>query len=318
MRRSAVLGFVLKRIFFICLVCLGIIFFVMMGMRMAANSRGEGRQQALTSHLRYGISATGQYVRGLVRGNWGVIGVQRSRQVRFVPVWEVLASAYPKSLGLLFIALLFSASIGIPLGVAAALQRHSGWSIGALSLTLVGISLPTFLVAALLQTLEILWYRATGTRLISVGGYGWDLRLVVPTLVLGARPLAVLMRVSYMSFSSALEEDYVNTARAKGLPRRAITWGHVFPNAAMPILTALGVSLRFALGSLPVVEYFVGWPGIGVRLLETIRAGQAQGVAGLALALGLTIMGINLALDIAYRLMDPRLREKAASGWPNP
>jgi ABC-type dipeptide/oligopeptide/nickel transport system permease component len=318
MRRSAVFGFVLKRLFFILLVCLGIIFFVMMGMRLAANSRREGRPSAPIDDLRYAASATNRYVNGLLGGDWGTIDVQRSRHVNVVPVWEVLASAYPKSLGLLFIALLLSASIGIPLGVVAALQRHSGWSIGVLSLTLVGISLPTFLVAALLQTLEILWYRATGTRLISVGGYGWDLRLVIPVLVLGARPLAMLMRVSYMSFSSALEEDYVNTARAKGLPRRAITWGHVFPNAAMPILTALGVSLRFALGSLPVVEYFVGWPGLGVRLLETIRAGQAQGVAGLALALGLTIMAVNLALDILYRLMDPRLRRDAAPGWSNP
>ncbi|MBN1399739.1 MAG: ABC transporter permease [Anaerolineae bacterium] len=312
------LGFVCKRLFFICLVCLGIILFVMLGMRMAANSRGEGRQYALTSDLRYGISATRQYVRGLLRGDWGTIRVQRGRNVSSLPVGALLASAYPKSLGLLAIALLFSASIGVPLGVAAALQRHSGWSLGVLSLTLVGISLPTFLIAALLQTLEILWYRATGTRLFAVGGYGWDLRLVVPTLVLGARPLAMLMRVSYMSFTDALEQDYVNTARAKGLSRRAITWSHVYPNAAMPILTALCVSLRFALGSLPVVEYLVGWPGLGVRLLETIRAGQTQGVAGLALALGLTIMGINLVLDIAYRLMDPRLREQGPSGWSSP
>jgi ABC-type dipeptide/oligopeptide/nickel transport system permease component len=240
----------------------------------------------------------------------GTITIVRARYSRHIPVSEIVADAYPKSMGLLLVSLALSATIGIPLGMAAAIQRRSGWSLGLLAITLVGISLPTFLVAAIIQTLEVLWYRRTGTRLFPVGGFGWDLHLVGPALVIAARPLATLARVSYMALSEALGRGYIDTAKAKGLASRAIRSQHAYPNATIPILAAVGVSLRYALGSLPVVETLVGWPGLGVRLLDAIREGQTQGVIGLALALALTIMFVNLVLEVSYRLVDPRLSDQ--------
>jgi len=174
--------------------------------------------------------------------------------------------------------------------------------------TILGISLPSFTVAALLQIAEIYWYRTFGFRLVPVGGFGWDAHLVIPTLVLAARPVAHLARIAYMAFSDVLEQDYMRTAHAKGLSRRLVMRAHAYPNAAVPLLTGLGVSLRFSLGSLPVVEYFLGWPGIGAALLNAISSRQATAVAGLSLALGLTFMVVNLLIDILYRYFDPRLR----------
>ena len=229
-----------------------------------------------------------------------------------VAVGEVLSDVYPKSLGLLALALVVSAGIGVPVGAYAALhRRRKVGGTALLTLTLIGVSLPSFTTAALLQVGEIYWFRTFGFRLVPVGGFGWDAHLVIPTIVLSARPLAHLARIAYMAFTEVLDQDYMRTAEAKGLLRRAITLGHAYPNAAVPILTGLGVSLRFSLASLPVVEYFIGWPGIGAALLDAIRQQQAQGVAGLALALGLTFMLVNLILEALYRVADPRLRSQA-------
>jgi peptide/nickel transport system permease protein len=111
--------------------------------------------------------------------------------------------------------------------------------------------------------------------------------------------------------SEAAHQDFVRTAWAKGLSPRRIWADHVLPNAGVSILTAIGLSVRFSLGSLPVVEYFFGWPGLGATLLTAIRARQLNLVVTLALALGVTFMLVNLALDLAYRWMDPRLRVEA-------
>ena len=301
------LRYVLVRAGFILVVCIGIVFFVFLGMEMALNSRSARPDRRLTVPLGRALMGASGYVQDLFLGDWGTVTIRRANYRRRVYVGDILVDAYPKSMGLLGAALFASMAIGVPLGVSAAFHRHSGWSLGVLSLTLLGISLPTFLVAALIQILEVSWYRKTGTSLIPVGGFGWDRHLIVPTIVLAARPLAHLVRVSFMVVGEILDQPYIDTARAKGLPWRHIVRVHAYPNAAIPVLTAVGVSLRFSLSSLPVVERFVGWPGLGGRLLDSIEQGQTEGVVGLALALGLTIMVVNLALDIVYRLIDPRL-----------
>jgi ABC-type dipeptide/oligopeptide/nickel transport system permease component len=156
-----------------------------------------------------------------------------------------------------------------------------------------------------------MWYRRTGIRLVPVGGFGWDSHLILPALVLATRPLAQLARITSVSLSEAAHEDFVRTAWAKGLPIRRVWGDHILPNALVPILTALGVSLRFSLGSLPVVEYFFGWPGLGATLLYAIRIRHTNLVITLALALGVTFMLVNLLLELGYRLVDPRLRDLA-------
>jgi len=303
--------FVLKRLTFIIGVSLAIIFFTFFGMKMAANSTSPSPSYDPIPPARYAATATGDYVSDLFRGSLGTMSVRRGRSLRQVFVAETLADTFPKSIALLALALIVAALIGIPVGVFAAVHRRSPLSLGTMTLTLLGISLPSFFVAALFQIAEIYWFRQFGFRLVPVGGFGWDAHLVIPTLVLAARPLAHLARISYMTFSEILDQDYIRTAHSKGLYDSSVVRGHAYPNAAVPILTALGVSLRFSLGSLPVVEYFLGWPGVGAALLDAIRAGQAQGVAGMALALGLTFMLVNLLLDVLYRFVDPRLKQRA-------
>jgi peptide/nickel transport system permease protein len=300
--------FILRRLGFIIGVSLGIIFFAFFGIRLAGNSTARVPNYNPLPAARYAATATIQYVQGLPRGDLGSTVRRSGRSAQRVAVSQVLGEVYPKSLGLLVLALVLAAGVGVPVGAFAALRRRTPLSTGVMTLTLVGVSLPSFTAAALLQVGEIYWFRAFGFRLVPVGGFGWDAHLVIPTVVLAARPLAQLARISYMAFAEVLEQDYMRTALAKGLFRRAITLGHAYPNAAVPILTGLGVSLRYSLASLPVVEYFLGWPGIGAALLDAIRQQQAEAVAGLALALGLTFMLVNLALEVLYRVADPRLK----------
>lgn len=302
------LRFILRRLGFIIAVSLGIIFFSFFGIRLARNSTARTPDYNPVPAVRYAAISTADYVEGLLRGELGTMLRGSGRQRRAAAVRDVLADVYPKSLGLLTLSLLLATGIGVPLGAYAALRRRKARSTALLTLTLIGISLPSFTAAALLQLGEIYWYRTFGFRLVPVGGFGWDAHLVIPTLVLAARPLAHLTRIAYMAFYEVLEQDYMRTAEAKGLLRRAITLGHAYPNAAVPVLTGIGVSVRYSLASLPVVEYFIGWPGIGAALLDAIRQQQAQAVAGLALALGLTFMLLNLTLEVLYRVADPRLR----------
>jgi peptide/nickel transport system permease protein len=304
-------GFVFKRILFIISVSVGIVFFCFFGLNMASNSRSPTPSYDPRPPARAAARATRAYLRGVLRGDLGQFNERVSTQTRRLSVAVRLAEAFPRSLGLLGAALAVASAVGVPLGALAATLKRPTLSGATMTFSLLGISLPSFFLAALLQAAEIGWYRATGTRLVPVGGFGWDAHMILPALVLAARPLAHLARISFVSLRDIEGEDYVRTARAKGLPQRIVLGVHEARNAAVPILTALAVSLRFSLASLPIVEYFFGWPGIGAALLDCIRTGQAEAVAGMAMAVGLTFMLVNLALDLLYRFVDPRLRERS-------
>ena len=301
--------FVLRRLVFIVVVCVAIVFFSIFGLRMSVNSVAARPRYDVVGTARYAARDTGRYLRRALQGDLGQTSQGRGASQRAVPVTTVVRETYGKSMGLLGFSLLIAACLGLLAGVVAAVRRRSPLAILTLTLTLLGISTPSFFAALLLQVGEIQWLRVFGFRLVPLGGFGWDAHIILPALVLAARPLAQLARVTYMSLSETLDQDYVRTAAAKGLSGLQILRGHALRNAAVPILTAVGVSLRFSLGSLPVVEYYFNWPGLGAALLDGIRGRDTQLVVSLALALGLTFMLINLALDVIYRLIDPRLRE---------
>jgi peptide/nickel transport system permease protein len=299
--------FLLRRLQSILLISLAIIFFCALGLRLMRQTPGYTIADALPEAIR----DTASFLRNLPAGRLGVVYQTMGRRRVPAAVSTVVADTYVKSMGLLLISLVFAAALGITLGSLAAYWEGSPLSLTLLTSTLLGVSLPSFFGALLLQVIEIRWYQGTGMRLVPVGGFGWDAHLVLPALVLAARPLAQVARITFASLSEAAHQDYARTARAKGLHPRQVWSRHVVPNAAVPILTALGVSLRFSLGSLPVVEFYFGWPGLGASLLSAVRAQQFNLVAALALALGLTFMVINLMLELGYRAVDPRLRQQS-------
>jgi peptide/nickel transport system permease protein len=219
-------------------------------------------------------------------------------------------NAYLNSMGLLVIALGGAALLGLPLGAVAALTKHKKLVTPLLFLVLIGISTPAFFSGFLLQQIEVYYLFYFGRRLVSVAGFGWDIaHMLLPVLVLAARPFAYLTRQAFLATGRIMEEDFIRTAYAKGLDQRTTVVVHALRNVAIPLLTAVGVSLRFSLGSLPIVEFLFMWPGIGLRLLQAIDSRQAAVVVTLLFLLGLTILGINFLLDITYRIVDPRIRD---------
>ncbi len=152
-----------------------------------------------------------------------------------------------------------------------------------------------------------------GLKALPPTGMGWDLHLIMPALVLATRPLAQIAQVTYISLRDVLGEDYIRTARSKGLSKRLVYFRHAFRNIQIPVLTTIGTSIRYSIASLPVVEFFFIWPGIGLTLLQAIQLGFTNLVMDLILALGLFFIVFNLILDVVYPLLDARLRKDGAS-----
>ena len=267
-----------------------------------------GDLRALPAAVPAAAQFTVGYLEGMVRGDLGVIA-SRYLTVPGTPVVAELARALPISFGLMAVSLALAAVVGLIIGIAAALRRASRLSGLLLFVSALGISTPSFFAAMLLIWLGVWLYRVTGVQFFPLAGFGWDAHLLLPALVLAARPAAAVARLSCNALVEILEADYVRTAVAKGLGPRVVLLVHVLRNAGVPIMTTVGVSLRFSLAALPIVEYIFSWPGIGQGLLRAIQVQDTNTVVGMTLPLALLFVLVNLVLDVLYPLVDPRLRD---------
>jgi ABC-type dipeptide/oligopeptide/nickel transport system permease component len=300
------LRFITLRITFILAVCLAIIFVSYFGMEMIRNSEVAHPNYDVVSTSKLAWQRSRVYISSLLDGQISF----RITQPGLSGVDTGEGNVFINSAVLLAIALGVSVLIGLPVGTFAALTKRKKLVTSLLILVLIGISTPVFFSGFLLQQVEILYLYHFGHRLVSIAGFGWDIdHMLLPVLVLAARPIAYLTRHSFIAINRVMEEGFIQTAYAKGLGQRDTVIIHALRNVAIPILTAIGVSLRFSLGSLPIVEFLFLWPGIGLRLLQAIDNRQTAVVVTLTLMVGLTILGINLFLELIYRFVDPRMRD---------
>jgi peptide/nickel transport system permease protein len=296
--------FIARRLFSMLLVTLAIVFFGYLGMNMIDNWEGEDPGYHLLEDSRAAAADSVAYLGDLLRGDLGEVPSQGN--VR--EVTDILKTAYGNSAGLLAMALGGATLLGLLVGSLAALSRRGGREYALLLGTIVGVSMPSFLIALLLQQGGILYTRTMGTRLVSMGGYAWDFQhLAMPLVVLAARPVAYLTRAAYLALGRIMTEDYIRTAFAKGLSQTRVVLNHALRNFAVPFLTSVGVSLRFSLSTLPLVEFIFAWPGLGFHILQAIQRRVPILVVTIALAFGVTIQLVSLLLDVAYTLIDPRI-----------
>ncbi len=267
----------------------------------------EGDLGAIPTSAPTAVRFTVDYAGNLLRGDLGQM-VPLARAIPGTPVAEELGRALPKSLGLLAAALALAVLIGLVLGIAAALRRASRVSGILLFFSALGTSTPSFFAAMLLIWLAVWLYRSTGDHVVPISGFGWDAHLILPGVVLAARPAATMTRLTCNALVEILDADFVRTAVSKGLERRTVIWRHVLRNAGVPLLTTIGVSVRFSLAALPIVEYIFNWPGIGLGLLTAIQTQDATAAVGMTLPLVLLFALVNLLLDMVYPRVDPRLR----------
>lgn len=295
---GGVLAISMRRLAFGVLILMFIIFLSYLGLDMATGAKiGPATYQALGD--------TAAYLGNLLQGEMGTTTLG-GETIRPRLVTEMIVERVPRSLGLVGASLAFASLVGLCLGIWAARSSSRG-SLGILTATLLGVSVPSFFIAFLLQWSVIMLTQKTGRTLLPVGGFGWNERMLLPMLVLAARPIAQITRITFSTIRNNYEQDYVRTASGKGLAGRRILSVHVLRNAAIPILAVIGISLVFILSSLPVVELYFGWSGAGLTLLKSIARQDTNATVSLALCLGLLFIFINLLLDLSYRLIDPRL-----------
>jgi peptide/nickel transport system permease protein len=300
--------FISRRILSTILMSAAIIYFGFLGMRLIERTDAEAPEFTVSAAFSLAGTDSLQFANNLRQGTLGMVETISGLR----PVSEILWFSYKNSLGLLLIALVTAAIVGLSVGTLAAMGKRKWRTYTLLLVTIVGVSAPSYLIALLLQQAGIFYTINFGRRLVSMGGYAWDFQhMAMPLLVLAARPVAYLTRSSYISLSRILEEDYIRTALSKGLTQSRMVWVHAFSNLAIPLLTAVGVSIRFSLSALPLVEYIFAWPGIGQRILEAINERTPLLVVTIALTIGLTIQLISFLLDLTYYFIDPRVRERA-------
>jgi peptide/nickel transport system permease protein len=242
-----------------------------------------------------------QYLRflgGLTRGDLGLSYAYPGK-----PVAGLLADAVLVSLGLGALAVALAVAIGVPLGVLAAADRSRLLDRAVRVLTLLGIAVPFFVVAAglvLFFSLRLGW--------LPVSGWGEPRHLVLPVVVLLLRPLAYVTRLTRLAVREALAEDYVRTARAKGLSPRKVTFAHALRNAAITVATTAGLALSLAFTGAFVTETIFGVPGMGRATVTAILQRDYPVIQAVVLLYTGLFLALNLLLDLAYAVLDPRVR----------
>jgi ABC-type dipeptide/oligopeptide/nickel transport system permease component len=218
-------------------------------------------------------------------------------------VAEVLAERLPATLELAGAALALALVLAIPLGVLAARFRGRHVDSAAMGFSLLGISIPNFWlgpVLILIFSLQLGW--------TPVSGRDGPMSLVLPAVTLGTALAAILARMVRASVLEVLGEDYVRTARAKGLGEVAVMRRHALRNAWLPVLTLVGLQLGALLGGAVITETVFSWPGVGSLLIEAIRGRDYPVVQGCVLLISLTYVIVNTATDVVYAWIDPRIR----------
>ena len=266
---------------------------------------GEGAASADIAAARhaYGLDAPlGQqyvnYWKGVLHGNLG-----KSLRLN-QDVTRVIAQAYPSTLMLTVAALVVAVLLSVPAGVRSALRRNR-WDDRLLSfVSLLGLSFPNFALGPIL----ILFF-AIRLGWLPVSGAGTWAHLVLPAITLGGALAAILTRMVRTSMLEELGQDYIRTARAKGLPERTVVYRHALHNAMIPIVTVLGLQFGALLAGAIVTETIFSWPGIGRMTIQAISNRDYYLVQGCILCIGLTYVLVNFLTDMTYSVLNPRIRQ---------
>ena len=239
------------------------------------------------------------YMAGLHHGDLGYS--YRSNQ----PVMTLMASALPATLQLAVCSMVIAILIGVPVGIFAAIHRGKIGDTIAMVLAFLGVSMPSFWLALLL----IIEFSVRHPWFPFYGREGWS-SFVLPSLTLGLGVAANIARLTRTSMLEVLGQDYIRTAKGKGVRRQKVIWMHALRNAAVPVVTIIGLQFGVLLGGQVVTETVFSWPGVGRMIVDALNTRDLQIIQGGILILAFTFTMINLLTDFIYALIDPRIRNK--------
>ncbi|CAD5250218.1 MULTISPECIES: ABC transporter permease [Halomonadaceae] len=241
----------------------------------------------------------------LVRGNFGTSLISQT------PVLTMIGQRLEPTVSLAVVAILFTVVISVPLGVIAAWRHGRFLDNLVMSASVVGFSVPVFVIGYLLIqlfALELGWLPVQGFRSLSEGIAPFASRIVLPALTLSSIYIALITRMTRASMLEVLDEDYIRTARAKGLAERAVLFRHALRNAAVPILTVIGTGFALMISGVVVTESVFNIPGLGRLIVDAVLARDYPVIQALILLTAGLYVIINLLIDLSYAITDPRIR----------
>lgn len=243
------------------------------------------------------------YIGNILKGDLGV-SLPDGRAVT-----DIIAQAFPVSLELGIRALCFAFIMGILLGVVAAVKRGTAWDTATMFLALVGVSVPSFIIGSLLQYfLGLKLYQATGTQVFAIMGWDSGNAKILPAFALAFSSMATISRLMRTSMLDVLSQDYIKTAKAKGLSQKAIIWKHAVRNAIMPVVTVMGPLVAAVLTGAFVVENIFSIPGMGKYFVHSVQTNNYSLIAGTTIFYGTFLILANLVVDLIYGFIDPRVK----------
>jgi peptide/nickel transport system permease protein len=307
------LKYVLKRLLLVFVVVLGVTVVTFSAMQSAPGDPAE-----MIAVARYGEDLTQEEIEW-VRVTDGLdspVYIQYLRWLEHVlrldlgkslityeDVLEEILTRFPATLVLAISSLILSLLIALPTGIISAIRKNTIVDNACMTSALLGVSMPNFWLGLLL-----IWLFALSLGLLPSFGYGGIKHLILPTITLGTSMAAITTRLTRSSMLDVLNQDYIVTAKAKGLDERTILLKHALKNAMLPVITFVGLQLGFLLGGAVIVETIFAWPGIGKLLVDSIYARDFALVQGCVLFIAVIFALSNLAVDILYAYLDPRIR----------
>jgi peptide/nickel transport system permease protein len=261
----------------------------------------------------------GTFLSNAVRGDFG-LSLRLGR-----PVSALLAERLPATLELALTASLIGLLVGIPAGVYTALRRDTWPSRAMLTLSLVGVSLPNFIIGIFLILIFAVWlgwlpsFGRGETVQLGFWSTGFlttsGLRaLILPAITLGFYPLTLVLRLVRSEMLEVLRSDYIKFARARGLTSRAVNFGHALKNTLVPVITITGLQLGGIIAFAIITEQVFQWPGMGLLFIQAVQFADIPVMAAYLCLIGLIFVAINLVVDMLYYVVDPRLRVERAGG----
>lgn len=304
--------FIIRRLFWTIPVVLLVVFMTFALMRQVGGSPFRQTERAVPEAImrnleqQYGLDKPWfvqylLYVKGVATFDLGPSMVLRNRTVN-----DIVKDHFPNSLQLGGLAFLFAVVTGIPLGVAAALRHNTAVDYGAMVFANVGFAVPNFLLGTLFIYLFALrWGDTFG---LPTSGWATWKHKVLPVIALGTGPMAIFARIVRGTMLETLQQDYVRTAKAKGLRWRRIVLLHVLRNSLIPVVTFIGTDFGYLLGGAIVTETIFNIPGIGRAVYEAVTQREGAVVVGLITVLVIVFLVANLLVDVLYGVLDPRIR----------
>jgi peptide/nickel transport system permease protein len=305
------LSFVVRRLLLTVPVLLGVLFVVMLTLDlipgdpvalMLGDAATKENVARFREHLGLDKPLVVRYLQYLGRVAQGDLGrsIQQNR-----PVVDELRDAWPATLQLTVAALILAAAVGVVSGVVSAVWPNSLFDAVSRLASLFGLSMPVFWTGLVLIVLLAFWL-----PLFPVGGTGSPAHLVLPAVTLALPSIAMIARMTRSSVLEVLREDYVRTARAKGVGERVVVVKHALRNAAIPILTLLGLQAGQLMGGAVLTETVFAWPGLGRLMVKAIFARDYILLQGAVLVFALAFVVINLIVDLSYGALDPRVSQQ--------